>query len=318
MAKIKSLVVFATRGLAVPALEALVDSGRKPSLIVARPPRATEEEGLALTPPTVADWAADQGIEFLEPPKLQTPKVLERIEKLQPELALTIAYGRNLPSEIVEACKLGALSLHPSLLPKFRGEAPIRRALSGGAKKTGASVIRMEEEAFTGPVLDQEEVQIGPAETYGELQPRIAAAGAEVLIRALEKFEKKPKMKGKKQNEKASSRAPRIDRRHRKAPWFLEASDVYNRLRAYSPRPGLATFIRLQPVQVLGGKALDWVKAPYGTTGTFLGMRQGRLAILCGDNTVFGIEKLEFPGEEPQRAGDFARSVGLQVGDSFA
>ncbi len=107
-----------------------------------------------------------------------------------------------------------------------------------------------------------------------------------------------------------------MDRRHRKAPWSLEAPQVYDRLRAYSP-PGLVAYYKYRPVEILHGMSMGWVEASYGSTGTYLGMRQGKLAVLCGNTTVFGIEQLRRPDGEVQSASTFARDESPRVGDLF-
>ncbi|MEE8525348.1 MAG: hypothetical protein V3T72_15535, partial [Thermoanaerobaculia bacterium] len=111
--------------------------------------------------------------------------------------------------------------------------------------------------------------------------------------------------------------APRIGGRHRKAPWSMEAAQVYHRLRAYSP-PSLRTFFRYRPIEILSGMPMEWVQAPYGVTGTYLGTRQGKLAVLCGNSTVFGIGRLRWPGEDAWGASDFAFKEKVEVGDRFA
>ena len=193
-------------------------------------------------------------------------------------------YGRALPPELLDVAARGAIEVHPSLLPKLRGEHALRGALAGGLNKTGVTVFQVAEE---------------------------------LLAKALQKVDRgKGKPKGKAQNAKIATRVPRFGGRHRRTPWAMKASQVYDRLRAYTP-PGLIAHCRYRPLDILAGKPMEWVEAPYGTTGTYLGMRNGKLAVLCGDATVFGIERLRRPGDEPASASVFARAEELRVGDRF-
>ena len=322
MKNLNTIVFFGTHELAVPALDTMAGLELTPKLVVPRP-----QAGLGGDDPAgsasrhevspVRAWAREHGVDAVRSRRAAEPALHERIAALEPDLVVVADYGRALPPELLDVAARGAIEVHPSLLPKLRGEHALRGALAGGLNKTGVTVFQVAEEPWGGPVLFQEELEIGEAETFGELFPRAQELGSELLAKALQKVDRgKGKPKGKAQNAKIATRVPRFGGRHRRTPWAMKASQVYDRLRAYTP-PGLIAHCRYRPLDILAGKPMEWVEAPYGTTGTYLGMRNGKLAVLCGDATVFGIERLRRPGDEPSSASVFARAEELRVGDRF-
>ena len=312
---LQSVVFFGTHELAVPALEALGGLGIVPKLVVTRPRAGLREVDNSHHP--VRDWARDAEVKTVRSRRAIDPELHEKIAALEPDLLVVVDYGRPLPPELLDVAARGAIEVHPSLLPKLRGAHALRAALAAGESKTGVSVFQPAEEPWGGPILLQEELEIVDHESFGKLLPRAQEMAVELLIKALKKVDRgKGKPKGKAQKDDNATHVPQIGGRHRKAPWSMAAAKVYDRLRAYSP-PGMMAYYSYRPVEILSGTAMEWVEAPYGTTGTYLGMRQGKLAVLCGDSTVFGIERLRRPDAEPQGASAFARAEELRVGDRF-
>ncbi|MEM9554799.1 MAG: formyltransferase family protein [Acidobacteriota bacterium] len=321
---IHRVAFFGTHELAAPALDVLTELGLKPEIIVTRPEAglAEPEEEIRLparaTPQThpVRDWAEEHGVRRVTSRRGKEERVQKPIAELKPDLIVDADYGRPVPPELLAHAARGGLGLHASKLPKYRGEHAIRAALSEGAKKTGVTVYRIDEEPWAGPILLQEEIEIGDTETYGELLPRMVEIGTELFRQGLQKVDRAKNPATRKQNERSATNTQRMDRRHCKAPWSMDADGVYNRLRAHSPS-GLLAFFKYRPIRIVSGKPLGWEKGPDGVTGTYLGMRQGRLAILCGNATVFGIDRLYRPGDDPMSASDFAYKEELSVGDRF-
>lgn len=319
MNKLEKIVFFGTHELATPALDKLAELGVPPRLIVTRPeaglPTDDEEPG----PHPVRDWGTEHGVQVVRSRRAAEPKLWEEIAGLAPDLLVVCDYGRPISSDMLPSSSPYAIEVQPSLLPDLRGPHAVRGALAAGLKKTGVTVIEVGEEAWYGGVLLQEELEIEERETFGVLLPRVRDLGTKLLEKALSKIDKSKKNpRGKPQKEpKNIVLAPQVGRRHRKAPWSMEAANVYNRLRAYSP-PSLRAFFRYRPIEILSGMPMEWVQAPYGVTGTYLGTRQGKLAVLCGDSTVFGISRLRWPGEKAMGASDFAFKEKVDVGDQFA
>ncbi len=318
MKKIHSIVFFGTHELAVPALEMLNELELTPRLVVTHP-RAGYARADETPPHPVVDWARENGVDLVRSRRAAEPELQERIAGLEPDLMVVVDYGQPLPAELLEAVAASAIEVHPSMLPHVRGGHALRGSLSAGMKSSGVTVFEINEEPWAGPILLQEEMAIGERDTFRDLLPRAQELSCTLLSKALRKFDRaKNKPRGKPQKEpKTVVQAPRIGGRHRKAPWSLKAVNVYNRLRAYHPS-GIKAYIRYRPVEIVSGMPMEWVEAPYGSSGTYLGMRSGKLAVLCGESTIFGIGRLRWPDGEIQAASEFAFAEKLGVGDRFA
>ncbi len=316
MPALRKIVFFGTPDFAVPTLDALVAADRSPVLVVSQPARPAGR-GKEPQEPPVAERSRELGIEVVQPESVRDEAFLGRLGELAPDLSVVVAFGRIFPPRLLELPRHGSINLHASLLPRYRGAAPIQAALIAGEKKTGVTSMRMVEELDAGPILEQEEVDIKPYETAGELAERLAPLGGEVMVRTLERLES-GKLKERKQREESASYAPTIEKGEGRVNWALSAEELYNRLRAYSPWPGLTAHFRGRPVKLVWAVPMSWEDAPIGVTGTFLGLRQGRLAVLAGDGTILGIEELQRPGKKPIRSSDFANGERLRVGERFA
>lgn len=314
---IKNLIFFGTPEFAVPSLEALDEAGFTPSLIVSQPARPAGR-GKEQQEPPAAQWAREHGVELIQPESIGDEAFLAGLEKRKPDLVVVVAFGQIFPAELLEMPRLGCINVHASLLPKYRGASPIQGVLMNGEKKTGITIMRMEEELDTGPIIDQSETVIRAWETAEELTPRMAKLGAELLVSVVERWSQGKKIKERKQREESASYSPRISKSDGKVNWALRAEEIYNRLRAYTPWPGMKANFRGDPLSIVWGVPVEWEQAPIGVTGTFLGMRQGRIAVLCGDSTILGIEELQRPGKKLVRATDFVNGERLRVGERFS
>ena len=320
MKNIKRIVFFGTQELAVPVLEKLEELSLRPLLVVTRPrvglmpgPMAREDE--EPPPHPVVDWVREKGIDFVQSEQATEPALKEQIAGLKPDLLLVTDYGQPLPTSLIELAERKALQVHPSLLPKLRGEHALRMAISNGDKKTGVSVFLPNEEPWGGDILLSEEVEI-EEKSFGEAFPVIEALALDLLEQGLSKIDKSKKPKGRKQNAKAATKTPRLTTRHRRAPWHLESNAVADRLRAHSP-PGLFTTCRLKSIDIASGRALKLVESPYGESGTFLGIRAGCIAVLCARQTAFGIEEVRKEDGSSLSASEAVAELGLSVGDLF-
>jgi methionyl-tRNA formyltransferase len=316
VSRTKKLVFFGTPAFAVPTLDALEAAGRTPLLVVTQPAKPAGR-GQEIQEPPVAVWARERGIEVAQPASLKDEAFLERLEEIAPDVAVVVAYGKIFPPRLLELPRHGCVNLHASLLPRYRGASPIQAALLHGEKKTGMTTMRMEEELDAGPILLQEEVPVLLHETAGELTERLAPIGGLLVVATLEQLDL-GKLKERKQRDESVSYARQIVKEDGRADWALSAEELYNRVRAFDPWPGVHAHFRNQPVKLVWGVPMDWEDAPIGATGTFLGLRQGRIAVLAGDGTIFGIEELQRPGKKVLRASDFANGERMRVGERFA
>ncbi len=316
-APIERIVFFGTPEFAVPTLAALVEAGRGPVLVVTQPARPVGR-GQKVQDPPVAAWARERGLTVAQPEKVRDPAFLARIQALAPDVAVVVAFGQIFPRDLLALPRLGCVNVHASLLPRWRGAAPIQAAIAANEGRTGVTTMLMEAGLDTGPMLLDEETEIGPDETAEGLSRRLAEMGGRLLVKTLERLERGD-LEPRPQDPAAATYPPRLTREDGRADWTRPADGIAARLRAYTPWPG--------QIAVLGGVSGEPVKlvrvevlqeSTEATPGTFLGMRDGRLAVACGEGTVLGVAELQRPGRKPLRAADFANGERLTAGALFS
>ena len=319
MKYLKKVVFFGTHASAVASLQALEELELMPELIVTRPEAGVRPlEGFDEDPEPhpVVEWAREHDVPRVRSRRATEASLRERIAEIEPDLLIVSDYGRPLPMELVEMAGRGALGIHPSTLPKFRGAHALRAAIADGYNRVGSTAYVVDEEPWAGDIIAQEEDSLGKKETYRLVLPRVLKLTQDVTKQAVKKMDRKGKPKGRRQNHKIATTTPKMGKRFRKVPWSMDADGVFNRMRAFTPG-GLHCHCNRRPVRIWSGIQLGWEKYTSGEIGTYLGMRQGKLAVLCGDDTVFGIVKLQRPGHDPEAASSFAMREGLRVGDRF-
>jgi methionyl-tRNA formyltransferase len=234
-------VFFGTPALAVPSLEALTEVAEVVG-VVTQPDRPAGR-GLAEKAPAVKVAALERGLEVTQPLKVRSGELRDWVRERTPDVALVIAYGRILPADVLDAPRRGAMNLHASLLPKYRGAAPINWAIANGETETGVSLMQMDVGLDTGPVFVRERLAIGPEETAGELASRIAELAARVvrlhLARAVA-----GELALEAQDEALASHAPLIEAEHRRVSFAEPAERVQNLVRGMAPAPGAFTTAR--------------------------------------------------------------------------
>jgi methionyl-tRNA formyltransferase len=315
MPGIDRILFFGTPEFAVPTLAALVEAGRVPVRVVSQPSRPAGRGRQPLDPP-VARWAREHGIEVSQPERVRHPSFLAEAAALAPDIAVVVAFGQIFPKALLDLPRLGCVNLHASLLPRWRGASPIQAALAAGDPHTGVTTMRMDEGMDTGPILLEESVEIGPAETADALSRRLAEIGGRLVVRTLDLLEKDG-IEPRPQLADGVTYAPRLTRDSGQVDWGLTAREIHDRLRAYTPWPGLTAELRGEPVKIVAAEPLD--ERAEGAPGTLLGLRGGRLlAVACGGGTVLGLAELQRPGKRALRAADFANGERLRAGESFS
>ncbi len=311
------LVFFGTPEFAVPTLAALATAGRAPACVVTQPSRPAGRGGRVEAPP-VGRWAAAHGIPVLQPERVREPGFLAALRELAPDVAVVVAFGQIFPAELLALPRLGCVNLHASLLPRYRGAAPIQAAIAAGERTTGVTTMQMEAGLDSGPILRQEELAIGPRETAGELAPRLAALGARSLVETLALLAH-GEIVPRRQDDALATYAPRLARQSGEADWSLPAAALFDRLRAFTPWPGMASTLGGRPVKILWGEPLAVAEsdaADAAAPGTVLAIGGGRIAVACGAG-AFGVERLQRAGKPPRTAADFANGERLKPGDRF-
>lgn len=307
------MIFFGTPDFAVPTLRHLCEHGRRPILVVTQPARP-RGRGRHLQQPPVADWATNQGLDLTQPQDVRDPDFLERLGLLQPTTAVVVAFGQIFPRTLLDLPARGCINVHASLLPRHRGAAPIQAAIIAGDEVTGITTMLMDEGLDTGPILLQEELEIGSEETAGELAERLSIAGARLLIETLEARDQ-DRLDARPQPADGASLARRLRRSDGTIDWRVPSQNLFNLLRGLTPWPGVSTTLRAQPLKIVWGRPVAASAETAEEPGTYLGVRDERLLVSCGHGTVFGVERVQRPGRKTVPATAFVNGERLEAGE---
>ncbi len=282
----KTVVFMGSPKFAVPSLEALVSRGIKVRLTMTQPDRPFGRKRSPKATP-VKEAAEKLGIPVLCCENLKDERVQEQIRAVAPDFIAVVAFGQKVPEEVISVPGLACLNVHPSLLPKYRGGNPISRAIMNGDKATGVSVIYLTERLDAGDLCLQEEVQIGPEETFGELEKKLASTGARCLISAMEDVVL-GRASRKEQNDSLATRARHLRPGEDVIEWNAKAEKVHNLVRGLSPEPGAVTSFHGERIKILSsgltkGKAEDKSE---NKPGTITEIRGDFAAVACLDKMV--------------------------------
>lgn len=236
------LVFMGTPDFALPSLKALTSSGHTLSAVVTQPD-SPQGRGQHLSPPPVKVQAEAAGIKVLQPQKLKDPAFLDELARLRPDLIVVVAFGRILRPEVLQLPRLGCINVHASLLPKYRGAAPIAWAIIKGEKQTGVTTFKMDEGMDTGDIYFQEAVEIKPSDTAGSLAIRLSEVGARLLLRTVEGIEAGA-LTPIPQDHTQATLAPMLTKEQGEVDWRLPAQQIAHLVRGLSPWPGAYTFYR--------------------------------------------------------------------------
>jgi len=300
-------VFMGTPEFACDTLQGLIDAGVELVGVFTQPDRP-KGRGNKLTPPPVKVLAEQHGIPVFQPQRLRRPEAVEEVRRLRPDLVVVVAYGQILPQEVLEIPPHGCINVHASLLPKYRGAAPINKAILDGERETGITTMLMDVGLDTGDMLVRRSLAIGPDETAGELHDRLARLGRETMEETLRRLcagELRPEQ----QDDALTCYAPMLKKEDGQIDWRLPARDVHNRVRGLSPWPGAFTsfageVLKLAATRVVDGK---------GTPGTVLATGKDGVVVACGEGAV-SVGALQLPGKRMLPAGDFLRGTDLAVG----
>jgi methionyl-tRNA formyltransferase len=304
-----------TPEFAVPSLRKLIEAGHEIIAIFTQPDRPVGRKQVVMAPP-VKVFAAEHGLAIHQPVKIKTDDARRQFEPLfkEADAGVVAAYGRILPDWMLNAPHHGCVNVHSSLLPKYRGAAPINWAVARGERETGVTIMLMDAGLDTGPVLLRRATAIGDEETAEELTPRLAELGAESLIEALNKLDR-GEIKPEPQNDAGATLAPILKREDGEINWAMTATEIFNRLRGFTPFPGCYTFYsdhRLEIVKARaepGGEAVDKVEP-----GVVCEAARDSFAVACGGATRLRIIEVQLEGKRAMPARDFLNGARLQVG----
>jgi methionyl-tRNA formyltransferase len=307
------VVFMGTPDFAVPTLTEIIGQGHEVVAVYTRPPRPAGR-GMADQPSPVHEKARQFGIPLIMPKTLRLPAAEALFAAHAADVAVVVAYGLILPKPILEAPRLGSFNLHASILPRWRGAAPIQRAIMAGDAETGVVVMRMEEGLDTGPVCLAERVAIGPEETAGALHDRLARVGADLMGRALGALERGT-LVCTPQGGDGVTYAAKIDKGETRIEWTQPAGTVLNRIRGLSPSPGAWCEAPLgetpERVKVLRARPAEGS----GAAGTVLCLNP--LVVACGEGALALLE-LQRSGKKPVAAEAFIRGARLERGSRLS
>ena len=307
------VVFMGTPAFSVPTLAEIVGQGHEVVAAYTRAPKPAGRRGLELTPSPVHALADRLGIPVFTPKSLRTEEAAEQFRAHAADVAVVVAYGLILPKSILDAPPQGCLNLHGSLLPRWRGAAPIQRAVMAGDAETGVMVMRMDEGLDTGPVAMVERIAIGPDMTAGELHDAMSPIGADLMGRALVALSR-GSLTFHPQATDGVVYAHKIDKAECRIDWSRSAREAHNHIRGLSPFPG-AWF------EADFGKGPERVKVLHSTLATGGGVPgttlDDGLCIACGEGAVRIIE-LQRAGKAPMKATDFLRGVRVPAGARLA
>ena len=287
------LIFFGTPEFAVPTLEAVARE-HDIALVVAQPDKPAGR-GMKMQSPAVAMKAREMGLPLAQPPKIRDAAFLQSIAALRPDAGIVVAYGKILPASLLAIPKQGFLNVHASILPKYRGAAPIQRAIEYGETTTGVTIMRVDEELDHGPMLAVERTEIGPDERTPSLAARLSPLGASALMQVLAGMPAETP-----QDHAAATYAPKIEKREGAIHWTDATAAIYNKFRAFDPWPGVfAGDLKLIDIAPASG---------HGTPGTILSVGDDGVIVATRDGAM-RLVKVQRAGKPIVAATDLLRGV---------
>lgn len=309
------ILFMGTPDFAVGSLQALCESGKHEILAVVTQPDRPKGRGNKLLQTPVKEYALAQGLTVYQPQKVKTPGFVELLHELQPELIVVAAFGQFLSKEILELPKYGCINVHASLLPKYRGAAPIQYAIIKGEKESGVTIMQMDIGMDTGAMLDKVVVPIAENTTMGELHDALREQGAALLLEVIDKIAAGTAVAEPQDNEQATY-ATLLDRSMEHIDWSKTAQEVHNLIRGFNPAP--STFTKLpngKSLKIWGSKMTD--KSSAAAAGTVIETGKHSFFVACGEG-VLEITEVQPESKKRMPAQVFLNGRGVQEGDLLA
>ena len=307
------IIFCGTPAFAVPTLKAILADPSQTVVAVITQPDRPRGRGQEISFSPVKEAAIEAGIPVRQPVKIRAPEARELLQSFEPECFVIIAYGQIIPAGFLPLSRCGWINLHASLLPKYRGAAPINWAIANGETTTGLTSMRIDAGMDTGDMLLQEEIDILPAETAPLLTARMAEAGANLMIETLRGLPD-GLVTPKKQNDALATYAPLLKKEDGKIDWKRPAREIFNRMRGFEPWPGAYTTFRGKTCHLWGEPApREQAPAPPGT----LLLEGGELRVACGDATVLRGLTVKLEGRAEVSAQEFVNGARLVKEERF-
>jgi methionyl-tRNA formyltransferase len=312
------VLFWGTPEFAAPPLRALLGEGFEVVGVVTQPDRPQGRSRSVLVPSPIKRIALEETIPVLQPEKPRGAEFIDAVRATDADISVVVAYGHILPRDVIELPRLGTLNIHASLLPQWRGAAPIQAAIRAGQTETGVTIMRMVPRLDAGPILLQVPTPIVPDETYGELQLRLSELGALALVEALALLDIGEAVE-RPQDESLVTFAPKIERDDARIDWSQSAASITCAIRAFDPKPGAFTTLNGTEVKLYGARGASFEIGgghAFPAPGTVLAIDDTGAVIACGDGVV-RIADAQPAGKRRVSVGDLARGRGIRVGDRF-
>ena len=293
------IVFIGTGEIGAPTLRALLNSEHEVAAVVTQPDKPVGREQ-RIEPPPIKKEIATTGIPILQPPRIKDPQAIEEVRRLTPDVIVVAAYGQILPREVLEIPRLACLNLHASLLPRWRGAAPIQAAIAAGDSETGITVMYMAEGLDTGDILLQRSVEILPNDTGGSLHDRLAQVAPEALLECLQLVAaaNAPRIP---QDNAFATYAPKLKREHGQIDWSESAEAIERKVRAYNPWPGAFMKVDGQNLKVFSASVVDL----NGEPGEIL--RSDKDLIIATGKGALSLTEVQLEGKRRMIAAKFLR-----------
>ncbi len=308
------IVFLGSPACALPSLEKLLKYGHQIPLIICQPDRPSGR-GKKLTSCPVKRFALDRNIQVYQPQSIRKdPNALSVISSLNPDVCVVVAYGQIIPSKLLEVPPHGFFNVHFSLLPHYRGAAPVARAILKGEEITGVTIIRLNEKMDEGDILTRMGVAVLPYETAGELEMRLAEKGAELLVNTLSHLDE---ITPQKQDHSQATYAPKIDKEEGLIDWNQEATAIERKVRAFTPWPSAYTYFQGKRLKILSGRALPEKTSSDKQAGLILKADKAGIQICCGGGSIFLITSLQPQNKKPMSAYSFSLGQKIKPESTF-
>ncbi|HEX2925954.1 MAG TPA: methionyl-tRNA formyltransferase [Ruminiclostridium sp.] len=307
------IVFMGTPEFAVPSLEMLIREGYEVIAVVTQPDKP-KGRGNKMSAPPVKEFAVEHGITVLQPEKIKTPEFAAQIRELGPDLMITAAYGKIISKELLDVPTLGCINVHGSLLPAYRGAAPIHWSIINGEKVTGVTTMFTDVGLDTGDMLLKRELEIGPDTTVGELHDKMAVLGAEVLKDTLIEL-KNGTLTRKPQDDAISTYAPIISKEVGLIDWNKSAQQIHNLVRGTNPWPGAFTFMDESKMRIWKTSIASCSKDKH-CAGEIVSVNEEGILVQCADGYIL-IQELQFDSSKRMKVSDYIRGHKINTGEKL-
>ena len=308
------ILFWGTPEFAVPSLRALLESDSEVAGLICQPDRP-RGRGRKLEAPPTKKLATQYDIKVIQPEKPHGGQLLQQLTDLSYDLSVVVAYGKILKPDVLYLPKHGSINVHASLLPKFRGAAPINWTIIAGEMETGITTIQMDEGMDTGDILLQRKIAVGPKATAGELSEKLSRLGAEILIETVSRLEQ-GKLEPSMQDHSQAIMAPKLRKEDARIDWTKSATQIEREIRGFDPYPGSHTIYGSEPLRIFAAESRNQFESSSAEAGKIVGTGKEGITVQTGSG-ILTITELQPAGRRRMPADEFLRGHSMAPGERF-